>query len=162
MTATATRTVAPTTDPGPSASSPSRVWRTGLAAGLVAAAATVAVAAAARTLDVSLETAPSEAIPVLAFGPATLFCTAIGTVLARLVGGRLRRPRQTFTRVTVALTGASIGPDLLLSADAATKLTLVLTHVVAAAVVIPALASRLPARGPGGAHPGRRPVPAGR
>jgi hypothetical protein len=35
-------------------------------------------------------------------------------------------------------------PDLVLSTDVATKLTLVVTHLVAAAIVIPIVASRLP------------------
>jgi hypothetical protein len=45
------------------------------------------------------------------------------------------------------LTALSVVPDLILSTDVATKATLVLTHLVAAAIVIPALSSRL--RDPG-------------
>lgn len=44
---------------------------------------------------------------------------------------------------TIVLTLVSIVPDVLVDAHAATKLTLALTHVIAAAIVIPALASHL-------------------
>ncbi|MGI9079586.1 MAG: DUF6069 family protein [Acidimicrobiales bacterium] len=37
----------------------------------------------------------------------------------------------------------SVGPDLVLSTEVATKATLVLTHVMTAVSVIPALSSRL-------------------
>ena len=139
MTATRIATV-PSARP---ASTPT-LGRTGLAAGLVAAAATVAVAAVASAFGVSLEAAPGEAIPVLGFGQLTLFCTAIGVLMARTLRGRVRRPRSTFTTATVALTALSVVPDLVLSTDVATKATLIVTHLVAAAIVIPALAARLP------------------
>jgi len=92
---------------------------------------------------VSLETAPGEAIPVVAFGRLTLFFTVIGVLIARTIGRRARHPRSTFIRTTLVLTALSVVPDVLLSTDAATKMTLVLTHLVAAAIVIPALSSRL-------------------
>jgi hypothetical protein len=44
---------------------------------------------------------------------------------------------------TLVLTGLSFLPDVFADAAAATKVTLVLTHVVAATIVIPALAARL-------------------
>jgi hypothetical protein len=57
---------------------------------------------------------------------------------------RASRPRRTFVTTAIALTLLSIVPDLLVNAQVSTKLTLVLTHFVAAAIVVPALASRLP------------------
>lgn len=133
--------------PAKSSSRAPKLWRTGLTAGLAAAAATVAVAAVAHASGVSLETAPGEAIPVLGFGQLTLFFTAVGVLIARTIGRRARQPRSTFVRTTIVLTVLSVVPDLVLSAAATTKVTLVLSHLVAAAVVIPALASRLPERG---------------
>ena len=121
--------------------------RSGLVAGLAAAAATTAIAGTAHAVGVSLETAPGEQIPVLGFGQLTLFFTAIGVVLAAVLRSRARTPQATFVRVTVALTALSLVPDVVLSADVATKLTLMLTHLVAAAIVIPAVASRLPVQG---------------
>ena len=126
---------------------PPKLWRTGTVAGLAAAAATVAVAAVAHASGVSLETAPGEAIPVLGFGQLTLMCTALGVLIARTLGRRARQPRSTFVRTTIVLTALSIVPDVILSAATSTKVTLVVTHLVAAAIVIPALARRLPERG---------------
>jgi hypothetical protein len=145
MTTTLTRTPTSTTAAERPASTPP-LWRTGLAAGLAAAVATVAVAAGAHALGVSLETAPGEAIPVVGFGQLTLFFTAVGVVIARAIGRRARQPRSTFMTTTMALTALSVVPDMALSAGVATKGTLVLTHLVAAAIVIPALAGRLPER----------------
>ena len=119
------------------------LWRTGLKAGVVAGAATVAVAVAANQSGVSLETAPGEAIPAFAFGQLTVFFTLVGVVIARTLGRRASQPRSTFVRTTVALTALSLVPDVMLQADVATKLTLIATHLVAAAIVIPALSSRL-------------------
>jgi hypothetical protein len=45
----------------------------------------------------------------------------------------------------MALTALSLVPDLLADALAATKMLLMLTHLVAAAIVIPAIARRLSA-----------------
>jgi hypothetical protein len=56
---------------------------------------------------------------------------------------RADRPRHTFVSTTLALTALSFVPDLFADAQASTKLTLVLTHVVAASIVIPALSARL-------------------
>lgn len=149
MTATLSPSLQPTTSsttPAERSCSTTLLWRTGLVAGVAAAAATVAVAASAQGLDVSLETAPGEAIPLLGFAQLTLFFTAIGVLIARTIGRRACRPRSTFTRTTVVLTALSVVPDVIISAQAAAKVTLVLTHLVAAAIVIPALASRLPER----------------
>jgi hypothetical protein len=56
--------------------------------------------------------------------------TLIGTAIAKIV-------RACFVRTTAAL------PVVLLSAGAATNMTLILTHIVAAAFVIPACAGRV-------------------
>lgn len=61
-----TTPIALSTPPSLAATQPS-LWRTGIASGLFAATATVAVAAAARALDVPVETAPGEAIPIVGF-----------------------------------------------------------------------------------------------
>ena len=66
-------------------------------------------------------------------------------LIARAMGRRSSRPRTHLSTVCVALTALSLVPDLTVSAGAATRVTLMLTHLVAAALVIQALASRLPA-----------------
>jgi len=149
MTATITSavTTVDTQQADRSTSRQSSLWRAGLAAGLVAAVATSAIAAGAHAAGVSLETAPGEQIPVLGFGQLTLFFTAIGVAIAAVLRRRAGHPQATFVKVTLALTVLSVVPDLVLSTDIATKLTLVLTHVVAAAIVIPVVASRLPEHG---------------
>ena len=145
MTATTTPVTTSTTSTtrGRSPKSVPSLWRPGMRAGLAAAVATMAVAAVAHAAGVSLETEPGQAIPLIGFGQLTLFFTAIGVLIARTLRRRAHRPRTTFTRTTIALTALSIVPDVVLSAGASTKVTFALTHVVAAAIVIPALASRL-------------------
>jgi hypothetical protein len=122
------------------------VIRAGVVAGLVAAVATTAIAAIAHAAGISLETAPGEQIPVLGFGQLTLVFTAVGVALAAVLRRRARSPQATFVKVTVGLTALSLVPDLMLSADGASKATLMATHLVAAAIFIPAVASRLPER----------------
>jgi hypothetical protein len=119
------------------------LWRTGAKAGATAAVATAAIAGVAHALGVSFEAAPGNAIPLLGFAQLTLVFTAIGIVIARSLHRRARHPRSAFLRTTVALTVLSVVPDVTMSFDAASKLTLILTHVAAAAIVIPALCSQL-------------------
>jgi hypothetical protein len=138
MTATTTLT-APTVRRVRTAKS---LWATGAAAGLVASAATVGVATFARAIDVPL-TVGGEAIPLVGFAQLTFVATIIGTVFAVVMSRRAGRPRHTFVTTTIVLTSLSIVPDVLADARTATRVALALTHVVAAAIVIPALASRL-------------------
>ena len=120
----------------------SHVWRTGAVAGLAASLATSSVAALAHTLGVSLKIA-GEAIPPVGFAQVTFMAVIVGTILAVVLAHRAARPRHAFVTTTIVLTLLSIIPDALDDAGVATKLTLALTHIVAAAIVIPALASRL-------------------
>ena len=141
MTATTTFT-GPTTRSAKPVSTTKSVWKTGVIAGLAASAATAGTAAVAHALDVSLEVG-GKAIPVIGFAQMTFVFSLIGTILAVVLARRADRPQHTFLVTTLALTALSIVPDVLADAQTATKFTLALTHVVAAAIVIPALASRL-------------------
>ena len=114
----------------------------GAVAGLVAAVATMIVVAVARAGDVPLAV-DGEEIPILAFAELTLVGAAIGIGLAKLLGRWASHPRRTFTVITVALTALSLVPDLMVEATAGSKVVLALTHLVAAAIIIPAIASRL-------------------
>ena len=140
MTATTltTTTVRPETSARPSR----QLRRDGAVAGVVASVATVGVAGAADAIGVPI-TVGGESIPLLGFAQLTLVATAIGVVLASIFARKASRPRHTFLTTTLALTALSFVPDVLADAQTATKVTLMLTHVVAAAIVIPALASRL-------------------
>jgi hypothetical protein len=141
MTSTTTLT-APTGRATRRSAAGSHLWRTGGAAGLAASVATAGVATLAHALGVSLKVA-GEAIPPVGFAPLTFMAVIVGTILAVALAHRAARPSHTFVTTTVVLTLLSIVPDALVDATVATKLTLALTHIVAAAIVIPALASRL-------------------
>jgi hypothetical protein len=141
-----TATLTPATTPSTAAAATRSLWRTGMRAGATAAVATVAVAGAASAAGVALDTAPGETVPLLGFGQLTLFFTVVGILIARAIGRRAHDPRTTLLRVTVGLTALSLVPDILLDAGAATKATFALTHLVAAAIVIPALCSVMPNR----------------
>jgi hypothetical protein len=86
-----------------------------------------------------------EPIAVLGFAVLTAGFSLVGLVLAAVLSRTARRPRSTFIRTTVVLTVLSLVPDVIVDAAPVTKALLMLTHVVAAAIVIPAVARRLPA-----------------
>lgn len=135
MTITATTTVHTDTRPA--------LWRPALASGLAAAAATTAMAAALGAVGVSFEI-DGEPIPLLGFANLTLMCVAAGFFLAVALRRFARNPRRTFARSTVALTVASLIPDVIATASVGTRISLMAMHVVAAVIVIPAIAARLP------------------
>ncbi|WP_246835289.1 DUF6069 family protein [Micromonospora sp. MH33] len=118
--------------------------RSGVVATVAASAATMAVAAAGHTAGVSLEVGGAP-IPVAGFGVLTAAFSLLGVVIAALLFRFARRPRRAFVRTTVVLTVLSLVPDVIADAGAATKVLLMLTHLVAAAIVIPAVARRLAA-----------------
>jgi hypothetical protein len=128
------------------------LWLVGVVAGVVAAVAVTLVVIGALALGVPMQaasqaTAAAEDIPVSAFAVLTLAFTAAGTVLAIALARWAKRPAPVFVVVTVILTILSLAaPIATANATTATRLVLALTHVVAAAVVIPALALRLAAR----------------
>ena len=135
-----------TTFPAPSTTAPvrTRIGRTGLVAGATAAVATTTYAAAVHAAGVSFAIS-GKAIPTPGFGEVTFVAALIGTAIAAVLTRRAARPRHTFLVTTLALTLLSFGPDVTADAHLATKVALVLSHVLAAAIVIPALASRLSA-----------------
>ncbi|WP_262283966.1 DUF6069 family protein [Micromonospora sp. MA102] len=118
--------------------------RSGVVAAAAASAATMAVAAAGHAAGVSLDLAGAP-IPVAGFGVLTAVFSLIGVLIAALLSRFARRPRPTFVRTTVLLTVLSLVPDVIVDAGAATRVLLMLTHLVAAAIVIPAVARRLTA-----------------
>ena len=120
------------------------LWPTGSVAVVLAAAATtvIAVIGRLRGAPIAIE---GEAIPLIAFPGLTIIGGVAGIALALALARWTRRPRRTFTATTVVLTVLSLVPDLLVQATASSKVMLMLTHLVAAAIVIPALRRRLPA-----------------
>ncbi|MEV6155900.1 DUF6069 family protein [Nonomuraea sp. NPDC052129] len=116
----------------------------GLTAAAVAAVATSAVAAAGEFAGISLVVGGTP-IPVSGFAVLTAIFSVVGLVLALVLARWARRPHAVFVRTTIVLTALSLVPDVLADASAATRGLLMLTHVVAAAIVVPAIARRLPA-----------------
>ena len=119
-----------------------KVWTTGLLAGGTAAVATSVVAGVAHATGVSLGVSGDE-IPVLGFAELTFIFSLVGVVLAVAMNRWARSPQRTFVVTTIALTALSLVPDVLADAAPSTRVLLAATHLVAAAIVIPALASRL-------------------
>jgi hypothetical protein len=121
------------------------LWTGAVAAALVASAATTAVAAVLHAAGVSLDVA-GDAIPVLAFAQMTLLFSLVGWGIAAGLRRWTGDPHRAWIRTTVVLTACSFVPDLLADAAVSTRLTLMLTHLVAASIVIPVVAGRLSRR----------------
>ena len=115
---------------------------TGVAATVAASIATPAVAEAGLAAGISLDIG-GVAIPLVGFANLTAIFSLIGLVVAVVLARVARHPRRAWVRTTVALTGLSLVPDVLVDAAVATQALLMLTHLVAAAIVIPAVARRL-------------------
>lgn len=129
----------------PSVTAPSgSLVGTGVVGAALASGATTIVAAAGHAVGISLDVGGAP-IPVLGFAVLTALFSLVGLVLAAVLSRAARRPRSTFIRSTVVLTMLSLMPDVIADATPATKALLMLTHLVAAAIVIPAVARRLTA-----------------
>jgi len=115
---------------------------TGVAAAAVASAATMTVAAVGHAAGTSLAVSGAP-IPVTGFGVLTAVFSLVGLLLAIVLSRTVRNPQRTFIRTTVVLTFLSLVPDAIADAAPATKALLMVTHLVAAAIVIPAVARRL-------------------
>jgi hypothetical protein len=131
----------------PSASAPTAerrpVWKHGVAAAVVASVATTVLAAVASAAGVSFADSTGASIPLAGFAQLTLIFSLVGVVMAAVMARKVRRPRTTFVRTAVALTALSFVPDLTFGFDASSAATLITLHIVAAAIVVPALARRL-------------------
>jgi flagellar biosynthesis protein FlhB len=134
-TTTATRTATTTPTLG-------SLLLTGAVATVAAAAATALVAVAGQAVGVSTEMSGAP-IPAAGFAMLTVIFSVLGLAIATALRRFARRPRTAWIRTTVVLTALSFVPDVLADAAVPTKVLLVLTHVVAAAIVIPAVARRL-------------------
>lgn len=115
---------------------------TGSVATVAAAAATAVVAAAGQAAGLSTAVGGAP-IPASGFAVMTLIFAVLGLVIAVALRRFAGRPRTAWIRTTVVLTALSFVPDLLVGAAVTTKVLLIVTHVVAAAIVIPAVARRL-------------------
>jgi amino acid transporter len=132
-----------TTPSAPSAAERQPVWKHGVAAAVVASVATTVLAAIASTAGVSFADSTGASIPIAGFAQLTLVFSLVGVGIAAVMARRARRPRATFVRTAVALTALSFVPDLTFGFDAVSAATLITLHTVAAAIMVPTLASRL-------------------
>ena len=119
----------------------------GLLATLAAMVATTLAAALARALGVDFAIPDGGAtIPLSGFATVTGFFSLVGVALAVALLRWSARPAERFVWTAVPLTAISLVPPFLAGADAATVTALVLLHLVAAAVMIPALVRSLRTR----------------
>jgi Family of unknown function (DUF6069) len=133
-----------TTTGGTRSPRPRRLAVTGVVATLIAMAATAVTAALARLVGVDFELGDAgEAVPVSGVAVLTGFFCVVGAVLAVALRRWSARPATAFVRVAVALTALSLVPPFFSGGDATTVAALVLLHLVAAAVMVPALARGL-------------------
>lgn len=114
----------------------------GSVATVAAAVATALVAASGPAVGISLDVSGAP-IPASGFAVLTVVFSLVGLVIATALRRFARRPHTAWIRTSVALTVLSLAPDVLAEAALPTKVLLMLTHVVAAAIVIPAVARRL-------------------
>lgn len=117
---------------------PGSIGRTTVVAGITAAAATTTTAAIARSAGVSFDV--HGQIPLPGFATVTLLCAGLGALLAVACRRMTTRPRRRFVQLAVVLTAVSCVVPLAYASTATTTMTLVATHLLAAAILIPALA----------------------
>jgi len=117
---------------------------TGLLAVLAAMVATTLAAALARAFGVTFEVPDGgETIPLPGFAVVTGFFSVVGVVIAVALLRWSARPAERFVWTAVSLTVISLVPPFISGASTATVAALLGLHLVAAAVMIPALARSL-------------------
>jgi hypothetical protein len=125
------------------------LWQVGLAAALIAAMASVIVYLAARAAGVPMELTEVfedeyTRMPMInmALG-ALLEGGAAGTALAAACRSWARHPRSCFVALTTTGLIASFALPLTSDASTATKVVLLISHIVVALIVVPPLALTL-------------------
>jgi hypothetical protein len=141
LTTPTSTTSAPRTTHG-STPTTSSLRRTTVVTGLVAATITTAVAAAVHAAGVPLAV-DGEMIPLAGFAQMTFIGAVAGGLIAAYLKRRSVAPRRRFLLTAGLLTALSCIPSIALPPDLATKLALVATHVIAAAIMVPVLARQL-------------------
>ena len=122
-----------------------RLAATGLLATVVAMVVTALAAALLKALGVDFVVDGGE-IPVAGFASITGLFSVVGIVIAAALLRWSARPAEHFVRIALALTALSLVPPVLWGSGAGTVAGLIVLHLVAAAVMIPALARGLSGR----------------
>jgi hypothetical protein len=125
------------------------VWAYAIGVVLAGAVVTGVYEAAARAVgipfNVAFPGAEPAAIPATGLAWAVAELGLIGVVLAACFHRFAKTPRSTWKRTTWTLTVLSCVPSAIAATDSyATNVMLIVSHVVAAAVIIPMVAARLP------------------
>ena len=123
----------------PAAAGTRSLRRTTITAGLLAAAATTTVAAAAHAAGVSLAVQDGD-IPLAGFAQMAFLGAVLGGIILAGLNRYSTAAHRRFVQTTAVLTALSCIPSVALAPAVATKLTLVVTHVMAATIIVPALA----------------------
>ncbi len=126
----------------------SAIWRATAIAAAGAAVANLVVALIAKAADVSFQVAPMgsdtrQDIPVVMFAVASVVGALIGGGVAQLLARRAGAAR-TFVIVGAVGTALSLITPIAADADAAMKWVLLVSHVIAGAIIVPLIARRLP------------------
>ena len=126
------------------------LWQVGLAAAVVAAAASVAVYAAGRAAGVPMALTEVFEDKFARMPVANMVFAALlegglaGTVLAAACRRWAPRPRVWFLALAAVGLVASFALPITSDGSTATKVVLSISHVVVAAIIVPALALALP------------------
>lgn len=113
--------------------------RTTVAVGVLAAAGTTAVAAALHAAGASFAM-PDGTIPLAGFAQMTFLGAVLGGIIVAVLNRRSTDPHRRFLQTAVVLTALSCVPSVAFPSAAGTKVALVVTHLVAAAIIVPVLA----------------------
>ena len=131
------------------------VWLVSITAVVVGALVTGVYEFFARAVGVPFNVAlpgtgmEPAAIPATGLAWAVAELGLIGIIIAVCLNRFARRPRSTWNRTAWTLTALSIVPSLIAVTDSyATNIMLVISHLVAAAVIVPTIAARLAERNP--------------
>lgn len=126
---------------------PAPVWPRGLVATAIAAITTTLMAVVAKGAGVDFGSSLGD-VPLSAFPMLTIYCSLIGIIIAEVLIRVAKLPRSTFQITMIVLTGLSLVPDVLpiFEFDLTFVGVLCLTHVVAAAIVVPMIAVRMEER----------------
>jgi hypothetical protein len=135
--------------PAPSRLAKLPVCVAGVIAALAGAIVLYAYGAAAKALDVPMRAGEmgashAGAITPASFASGVVFCTVAGTILAMVLARLAAHPARAFLRTSLVLVAISLVFPLTASHTATTtRLTLALGHLIAAAIVIPIITTRL-------------------
>jgi hypothetical protein len=112
--------------------------RTTVSVGVLAAVVTTAGAVGLRAAGVPL--AVHGKIPLVSFAQVTFVATVIAGMLVALLNRHSAAPRRRFVEITIGLTTISCGAPAAFADTTASRVALVGLHLVAAAIIVPALA----------------------